>query len=141
VFEPTWSPWPLVNLPWLAYWLLVGLAIVTLTANLWLAHRQPMAAVMATIIWGILFAPLGEQYHHTVILIPLTWLLFGWLNLPKFGRMMVATAVMLYLLPLPIVNDGSILLAYPRLYGAWLLLAAVYMTPQYSGQRSTGKDC
>jgi len=125
VFDPVWSQTPLINLPWLAVILLISLALLTLGFILTFARRNEPLALIAALAWGVIFAPLGEQYHHTVMLIPLSWLILHWDRLNNFNRGCLITAVCLYLLPLPGQN-GLILLAYPRLFGAWLTLAALY---------------
>ncbi len=140
VFEPTWSPSPLFHLPWLSTLLLAGLAAFTLAVILGRANRQPLAALMAVIIWGVLFAPLGEQYHHTVMLIPLTWLLVNGSAIPRNGRIILALAVILYLIPLHWTtmvgsNGWLVWLAYPRLYGGWLLFILI-LKPHLPGFNS-----
>jgi hypothetical protein len=126
VSDPVWSQTPLVNLPWLAPILLISLALLTLGFNLAFAHRDETLALVAVLAWGVIFAPLGEQYHHTVMLIPLSWLILHWDRLNPFSRGCLISAIFLYILPLPGQNEGWTLLAYPRLYGAWLTLAALF---------------
>lgn len=126
VFDPVWSQTPLINLPWLASILLISLALLTMGFILTFAGRDETQALVAALAWGVVFAPLGEQYHHTVMLIPLSWLILHWGRLNRFSRGCLIAAVCLYILPLPGQNGGWTLLAYPRLYGAWLTLAALY---------------
>lgn len=137
VFDETWSGSPLADLPWLATAILVALAGLTLAANFRLARRDETAAFLAMIIWGTIFAPLGEQHHHTPLLIPLTWLVASWhteppaRRPPRAAKIAGLAAILLYLLPFPIgqppfESGGWVLLAYPRLYAAWLLLFAVH---------------
>lgn len=130
VFEPTWSKSPVINLPWLASFILIGLAVLTLLANFWLARRDPTLALTAMIAWGVIFAPLGEAYHHTVMLIPLSWLVSHWPALDRFNRFGLLAAACLYFIPFAPPPDwqsgGWVLLAYPRLYGAWLTLLLLY---------------
>lgn len=126
VSDPVWSQTPLINLPWLAAILLISLSLLTLGFILAFAGRDEIQALVAALAWGVIFAPLGEQYHHTVMLIPLSWLILQWDRLNRFSRGCLITALCLYILPLPGQNEGWTLLAYPRLYGAWLTLAALY---------------
>ncbi len=126
VFDPVWSQTPLANLPWLASILLISLALLTLGFILTLARRDETLALVAALTWGVIFAPLGEQHHHTVILIPMSWLILHWNHLNLFSRISLITAVLLYILPLPSQAADWTLLAYPRLYGAWLTLAALF---------------
>ncbi|MBE7553572.1 MAG: DUF2029 domain-containing protein [Anaerolineales bacterium] len=131
VFAPPWSQSPVINLPWLAPTFLIGLAAFTLLANFRLACRDSSVALTAMITWGVIFAPLGEGYHHTVMLIPLSWLAIHWSALDWFSRFGVLAAACLYLIPFAPYppdrqNGGWMLLAYPRLYGAWLTLLLLY---------------
>jgi hypothetical protein len=141
VFDPLWSHSPLVNLPWLATALLMTLALFTLILNFNLSRYNPTLAFSAAIAWGVIFAPLGEQYHHTVMLIPLSCLLINWSTLNKLSQVTLLAAVCLYLLPLP-PNQLQwqlgwwVLLAYLRLYGAWLILICLYS--QLAGIRRFG---
>jgi hypothetical protein len=132
VFDSTWSPSPLAHLPWLASSLFVGLALISLGLNFRLAMPQPVWAFMATLAWGVIFAPLGEQYHHTVMLIPLSWLVIHWQSLNKASRITLMLAFCLYFLPLPPntsswQNGGWAWLAYLRVYGAGLALLSLYL--------------
>jgi hypothetical protein len=134
VFAPPWSRSPLINLPWLAPIFFISLAALTLLANFWLARRDPTPALAAMIAWGVIFAPLGEQYHHTVMLIPLGWLVIHRATLTQLGQIILLAALGLYLIPLPVnpipwQNGLWVLLAYPRLYGAWLILLLLYAQP------------
>lgn len=126
VFDPTWSQAPLANLPWLASLLLISLALLTLGIILTFSRRDETQALVAALAWGVIFAPLGEQYHHTVMLIPLSWLILHWSRLNRFSRICLVAAVCLYILPFPGQYGDWTPLAYPRLYGAWLTLAALF---------------
>ncbi|NJN95705.1 MAG: DUF2029 domain-containing protein [Anaerolineales bacterium] len=126
VFDSVWNQTPLANLPWLASILLISLALLTLGFILTLARRNETLALIAALAWGVIFAPLGEQYHHTVMLIPLSWLILRWDRLNWFSQGCLIAAVFLYISPLPGSNENGLLLAYPRLYGAWLTLAALF---------------
>jgi hypothetical protein len=132
VFDPIWSPSPLAHVPWLASSLFVGLALISLGLNFRLAGPQPVRAFMTTLAWGVIFAPLGEQYHHTVMLIPLSWLVIHWQSLNKSSRITLLLAFCLYFLPLPPnasfwQSGGWAWLAYPRVYGAWVALLSLYL--------------
>jgi hypothetical protein len=83
------------------------------------------------IAWGVIFAPLGEGYHHTVMLIPLSWLVIHWSALDWLSRLGLLAVACFYFIPFaPYPPDwqssGWALLAYPRLYGAWLTLLLLY---------------
>lgn len=121
-------------LPWQAMAVLGALALLTLVLNLRLAAREATAGFLVMIIWGILFAPVGEQHHHVLMLLPASWLIVQWRNdgLPSAAaRGALLLALLCYVAPIPFLapalQAGSrALLAYPRLYGAWLLLLSFY---------------
>ncbi len=124
-----WQAADSLTLPWFAPVILVVLGVVALVLSLSLANREPMAAAGALIAWGILFAPLGEEYHQVVLLIPIVWLILTWwsgrpLSWPSL--ILLTLALFLYMVPFPInhprLQQGWLaLLAYPRLYAAWLV--------------------
>lgn len=116
---PPWSRAPLLHSPQLVWFLFTAFSGLTLWINLRLSQQNLTLALIAAVVWGVMVAPLGEQYHHTVMLLPLGWLLIRWQYLRALGRVMVLTALGLYLLPLP--NSGWIVLAYPRVYAVWLV--------------------
>ncbi len=161
VFDPLWSPAPLLHLPWLATVLWAGFALTTAALIFNLSQRSLSRGWLAMIAWGVLFAPLGEQYHHTVLLLPLGWLLiqesqhsFGRskiaipgapklpfsrqnmalslqnLNMLSLGHhLLLLIPICLYVWPLPAFQElhgWRLLLAYPRVYGAWLILGLLF---------------
>ena len=129
--------------------LLGGLAGLTLFINLKLSRSQQTLAFMAMIIWGVIFAPLGEQYHHTVILIPITWLMARWPTgklTPNFSQIALLAAIGCYLIPFPLYQlewqtGWWAFIAYPRLYGAWLVLLSIYSHFQIAyGEHAVGRE-
>jgi hypothetical protein len=115
------------------------LGAVCLLVLLRLARRRPAAAFIGFVCWGILFLPLGEVHHHTVMLIPLVWFVAGWPRYNWIGRMIVVLAAVCYLLPFPVntpqLQSGWLsLLAYPYLAAAWLIFLGVLK----EGRASTG---
>jgi alpha-1,2-mannosyltransferase len=129
VYQPEIAPTPWLDAPWLATAILLLLAVLALLAVLRLSARSHPLAFVATVAWSVLFAPLGEEYHHVLLLIPLAWLLAPPAGYApgRFGQAAVAIAIILYALPL--TSGGSqgwaIWLAYPRLWGGWLLFLAL----------------
>lgn len=129
-----WSQAPVLALPWTATAVFTLLALVTLAINWRLAARDPLAAFMSFVAWSILFAPLGEQHHHVVMLVPIVWLLLLWRDGRLDSRLVRAGLILVlvfYIVPFPVhwpqwQTDRLALLAYPRLYGAWLTLLAIY---------------
>lgn len=142
-----WQSAVFLDLPGFAPILLIVGGVGVLILSLALASREPMAAAGALIVWGILFAPLGEEYHQVVVLVPIVWLITAWwsghpLSWPIL--ILLATAVFLYILPFPInhprLQQGWLaLLAYPRLYAAWMVwLALIFSTSwRYSPEPAT----
>lgn len=129
-FRGSWNPDPVADLPWLSAGLFVILAAVTMVAILARARRRPTAGFMAVLAWSVVFAPIGEQHHHTLMLVPLAWLILEGIADPparRIGLLVLPLAVAGYLLPFP-VNHPQLqagwcaLLAYPRAYAAWLVL-------------------
>jgi hypothetical protein len=94
-----------------------------------------MAAAGGLIAWGVLFAPLGEEHHQVVLLIPIVWLILAWWSgypLSRATLILLGLALILYSVPFPInhprLQQGWLaLLAYPRLYGAWLVWLALVL--------------
>ena len=133
VFDQAWNSQPLVHLPWLASGLFAVLAIGTLVVIYWLNKINEYLAIMSVLVWILIFAPLGEQHHHTIMLIPITYILVNWQSKildPAVGKVCAAVAIAAYLVPFQIghtrFHDGWwALLAYPRVYSAWLILVAL----------------
>jgi hypothetical protein len=79
-----------------------------------------------------LLSPAAEQYHYTVLLLPLAILWRdAWLHRSKFA--LGAAAVATFLIGWPIHYKSphptwAFLLSYPRLFGGWILFAALLMT-------------
>lgn len=130
--------------PGLGRALYLSLLAASLVAVLHLARKQPVAAFGGMLAWGVIFAPLGEQYHHAVVLIPLVWLVAHWPRLSRSAQITVLAAIGLYLLPFdpnrPLWQHGwPVLLAYPRLAGAGLTLLALHLASQKNQARLTNR--
>ncbi len=97
---------------------------------LFLARKRPNLAYMAVVCWSVLFLPLGEVHHHTVLLISYIWFIVRWAEQSWFSRSMVVLAAICYLFAFP-VNDRQFqsgwqgLLAYPYLAGGWLIFLGI----------------
>ncbi len=134
--EVLWQEAATLALPWYAAAILVAAGGVTLVITMALADRQPMAAAGGLIAWGMLFAPLGEEYHQVVLLIPIVWLILTWWSGQPLSRatlFVLGLALILYTVPFPInhprLQQGWLaLLAYPRLYAAWLVWLALILS-------------
>ena len=135
--EVSWLEVGAPSLPWFAPMILLAAGAVTLALSLPLANREPVAGAAALIVWGVLFAPLGEEYHQVVVLIPIVWLILAWwTGYPRSRASLIALtiALLLYSIPFP-VNDPRFqqgwpaLVAYPRLYAAWFVWLALMFLP------------
>lgn len=135
VLEVLWQEVATLALPWYAPVILVAAGVLTLVLTLALANRQPMAAAGGLIAWGVLFAPLGEEHHQVVLLIPIVWLILMWWSgypLSRATLILLGLALIFYTVPFPInhprLQQGWLaLLAYPRLYGAWMVWLAILL--------------
>jgi hypothetical protein len=133
--QTMWLEAPSLDLPAAAIATHAALGLSVLGMLLILARRRATAAFVGVIAWSVLFAPLGEQYHHTVMLIPAFWLLGTWSrgeggNWPAYTSLIAG--LIAYITPYPIFHPRLqsgwwALLAYPRLYGAWLILFALFL--------------
>ena len=128
-FDAQWNRTPVVDAPTLA----VGLTIAAILSGLvmlgWQArHHQPVRVAASSLIMTVLFAPLAEQYHY-LLLIPALAVVVDVATTRALGMSLALTgALILVLAPLPYENPAPAhgawaLLAYPRLYGALVMLA------------------
>jgi hypothetical protein len=110
---------------------LVATAVV-LGLTLWLGRDgRPDIAVAAAITAGVLVVNLTQEHHLAMLLVPAVVSLARWLETSERRVLDIAWLALAFFLlaaPLPYKDpslaDGWIaLLAYPRLYGAWLLWA------------------
>ena len=126
-----WNPAPLVDAPWAARALTLGVSLVALVLSARWARRAEqsrplgMALCMALVVTN---APFAEGYHYALTLAPLlvagwwAWrALLGW----RAWAILVLAALLLGA-PLPykaaqIQSGWWALAAYPRVYGAYLL--------------------
>jgi len=136
-YDPRWNPGPVADLPGLAAGLVALTAIAALALTLWAVRRgnPGRLAFAAFVALAVLLEPVGEQYHHTVLLLPLAVLL-AHLGRQSVGsgqwavgrnRLLPGAILALALLALPFdlghaaTIGWAALLAYPRVYGTWLL--------------------
>ena len=112
--------------------LAVGLTIATIVFGLvmlgWQArHDQPVRVAASSLIMTVLFAPLAEQYHY-LLLVPAVAVTIDVATTRVLGMsLLLAGALILVLAPLPykipaLAPGAWALLAYPRLYGALVIL-------------------
>jgi hypothetical protein len=101
------------------------LILIALAVTAWISREVPMQTwLSAGIVLSVLSGPMAEDYHFAVLAVPIVLLLSA--SAPNVGALGVI-AVLLFL-PLRLTafrfQDGWwSVLAYPRLYAAWLLWA------------------
>jgi len=130
--DPQWNPGAVANLPALAALGAIATTVIALGVTLWLGRLGRLdLAIGAAIVVGVLVLNLAQEYHFAVLLAPAVVALAHIVEVPRRRPLDVAwLAVALVLLAAPLAYEGPALstgwlalLAYPRLYGAWLLWA------------------
>jgi glycosyl transferase family 87 len=139
VYDPQWNPTPVADAPLLARALTMGVLLLTLALSVrWgrLSHPRHGVRVLTLALFTSLMvtsAPLGEGYHYALalpaLLVAAWWAWRGgsWSvshNWVLWG--VLALAALLMAAPLPYQSPALALgwlalLAYPRVYGAYLL--------------------
>jgi len=143
VYHPTWNPAPLVHCPLLAQALTVGLIGGSLVLSARYARRSPD---LAPALFAALLAsnvPVAEGHHYLLVLPSLlvaAW--HAWRSTLDWRAWAVLLVVALLIgTPLPYrsahLQAGWLaLLAYPRVYGAYLLWAWLGWQARLLGARS-----
>lgn len=128
--DPTWNLGPVADLPWLATILGVAATVIALGVTLWLGRAgRPDVAVGVAVAAGVMVLGLAQEYHFAMLLVPAAVALARWFEVPARPTshgVWLALALALLAAPLPyedplLAVGWTALLAYPRLYGAWLL--------------------
>jgi len=124
-FDATWNPYPIVDAPVLATVLnwVVALCAVWVTS-----HVRDLSTLFACgLVLSELLGPLAEDYHFMLFVLPL-FVMWRFITSQRnlFVWLLAAIASALILLPIafedPALAYGpSAFLAYPRLYGGWLM--------------------
>ena len=130
--DATWNPGAVANLPLIARGLAlaVGAWVVLVTVLVARRGRPDLAAALA-VTGGLLALNVAQEYAYTLLLLPAAIALGRCVETAggRRGRTAwLAVGIALLAAPLPYRDpafaDGWLaLLAYPRLYGAWLLWA------------------
>lgn len=134
VYDETFNPHPVVNWPFLARLLPPLLLLVVLACSVYLSQLtkagfEARALTLALFLApAVANAPVGEGYHYTLIL-PAIIIACWWAWQAHIGWLawgVLAIAVFLLGAPLPyqvepLKVSWMALLAYPRVYGAYLL--------------------
>ena len=128
--DAIWNPGPVADLPVLATILGVAATVAALGATIWLGRSGRVdVAIGAAVAAGVLVLGLAQEYHFAMLLVPAAVALARWFAdapRPPLDGLWLALALALLAAPLPyedpVLTVGwTALLAYPRLYGAWLL--------------------
>ena len=128
--DQVWNPAPVADLPWLAAVLGIAATVIALGVTVWLARLgRADVAVATAVAAGVLVLGLAQEYHFAMLLVPAAVALARWFDVPgrpAFDGLWLAAAFALLAAPLPykdplLTVGWTALLAYPRLYGAWLL--------------------
>jgi hypothetical protein len=130
--DATWNPGGLTNLPLAARGIGVAVSAWVIVVTILVARRARADLVAAFAVTGsVLALNVAQEYTYTLLLMPVavalgrcaaaTRLRPGW-------TAWLAIAIALIAAPLPyrstVLEEGWLaLLAYPRVYGAWLLWA------------------
>lgn len=180
-YDPQWNPGPVADLPGLAAGLVALTAIAALALTLWAVRRgragdpaglsssERSLAFAAFVTLAVLLEPVGEQYHHTVLLLPLAVLLAylgrqavssafspfpsltkgeekGERGVVGRNRLLPGAILALALLVLPFdlghatAIGWAALLAYPRVYGTWLLWGVLIVALARAGREPSPPD-
>lgn len=132
-YDTVWNPNPVLDAPWLAGALTLAVlaAALLVSARFASAHHEGDTRLLAlAMICALLVtnAPYAEDYHYILLLPSLSiaaW--WAWNHKPGWqSRAWLALAALLLGAPLPyehpaLAVGGWALLAYPRVYGGYLL--------------------
>lgn len=128
VGSPEFNPTPLFDVPWLAGIMNLAIMSAALGLTLWNGRRAPLRLAFASAVTlSVILFPQAIEYHYTLLLIPLAVVFFGLLDAPTRWAIGWFLLILIFLYVPFDWNDarwsapGMILLAYPRLYGGWLL--------------------
>ena len=131
--DAAWPIEPIVYAPSLAVLLSAAVSGTALVLTLRRARRANFDIAFATMLTlGVILLPFAEEYHYTLLLLPLTVMASRIARAPIRRLDVIWLAATLFLLaaPLPYASqDGpgwSALLGYPRLYGGWLAWGWLY---------------
>lgn len=123
-----YNPDPLFNAPWLASVITFLVLGTAMGLTLWFGRRAPFDLAFASAVTSsVILFPMAIEYHYTLLLIPLA-VMGARLFVARSPAGILCFAAILVLLCLPIDWNApvwsehvALLLAYPRLYGGWLL--------------------
>ncbi|MGE5236421.1 MAG: glycosyltransferase family 87 protein [Acidobacteriota bacterium] len=136
--DPTWNPAPVLVEPRLATALVILVSLALVVALVLATRRMPgndrlFAAYLAA---GVVLSPLSLDYTYTLMLVPVAVALVEARELHSWWAWgLFATAVVAIGADLPyrsphLASGAWALLAYPKLYGAGMLLALLLAAPR-----------
>lgn len=133
---PIWNPDPILHLPILATSLPILGAVVALLLTVWKGKNAPLPLIVSALLpLNILLIPNALEHHFTLFLIPIFFLLDDLDRKPPpqglrtldwgllLGGMVLLCLPVYYKHP-ALAGGWLALLAYPRLYGGWLIWGA-----------------
>lgn len=144
--DATWNPVPLVDATTAGRLAGTALALGIVALVLFLAYRVPEQADLcfaAALLGGIVVSPLSLDYHYPLLLLPLALLLARVARAPSVSTALaLAAGWLLIAVDLPyrstaLSAGARALLAYPKLYGALILLG---MTVWYGWREMRGVE-
>lgn len=134
VYDPQYTPAPLIHAPILATIIWLALAAALLALTLAGARRAaPLLTGCAALCIVVPLQPAGEQHHYVLLLAPLFVALImarRLVALAPLAAALIAAGTLLLLAPTYFLDNAAwagwprALLAYPRLYGSLLLWGA-----------------
>jgi hypothetical protein len=126
--DPDWNPRAPADCPGVAA-ILPGALIVLAVGSTALIARVPPTPewLAAAIVLAVLAGPMAEDYHFAVLAVPIVLLLSTGAHVwPWIGLVALLLLTPLRLTAFRFQDGWSALVAYPRLYAAWLLWAVCF---------------
>ena len=134
-YDPVWNPAPIKQWPILANVLPSIIRVAAIGATVWIGRRSDPARLFAALLpLTIVLLPVAEEYHFVLLLGSIFVAATDLLQRPlesaadRAAWLGLGVALLLLIAPIPFKSTGWAigwwaLVAYPRLYGAWLVWA------------------
>jgi hypothetical protein len=131
-YDRQFNPDPIADFPRLAALLTLATTLVACLV-LWVRRRPDYVSFAAAVALTELISPAAEQYHYTLLLLPLA-VLWHEVWISRSRRALLAALVATVLIGWPINFKAphpawALIWSYPRLLGGWILFAAL-LVPQ-----------